>query len=225
VRKISAIRIVTRLRFEENSCYKKRMVTKNQTLQAIAALKAGDLPKAVGVAAKAVEIDLPLVKEALQTGFALGQASHKGETPSADAIGFLRFLAAAPVAAEGFRSLRAGLGISQAEIARMCGVSRAVVSDWERGKASLPPAAVHALLGLTMARLDSVERPPLLGRDIARIRKAIGMRQTDFAAALGVSEIAVRKWEQYSDKPLAASTVRRIQPRLDELEARASAAS
>jgi DNA-binding transcriptional regulator YiaG len=64
-----------------------------------------------------------------------------------------------------------------------------------------------------------------MGRDIARIRKALGMTQTEFAAALGVSEIAIRKWEQLSDKPLAASTVRRIQPRLDELEARASAAS
>jgi DNA-binding transcriptional regulator YiaG len=46
-----------------------------------------------------------------------------------------------PVAADGFRTLRESLGISQAEIAEMCGVSRAVVSDWERGKASLPPAA------------------------------------------------------------------------------------
>lgn len=205
-------------------CYKRRMVRKRQTLDAIAALKSGDLSKAVGAAAKAVEVGLPLVKEALQAGFALGQASHKGETPSPGAIGFLRFLAAAPVAAEGFRSLREGLGISQAEIARMCGVSRAVVSDWERGKASLPPAAVHALLRLTAARLDRAERPPVLGCDIAKIRKALGMRQTDLATALGVSEIAVRKWEQRSDRPLAASTVRRIQPRLDELEARASAA-
>jgi DNA-binding transcriptional regulator YiaG len=107
----------------------------------------------------------------------------------------------------------------------MCGVSRAVVSDWERGKASLPPAAVHALQGLVAARLDRGERAPLLGRDIARIRKALGMTQADFATALGVSEIAVRKWEQRGDEPLAASTVRRIQPKLDELEAQASPSS
>ena len=201
------------------------MVTKRQTVDAIAALEAGDLSKAVTVAAKGVEVDLPLVMEALQTGFALGQASNKGETPPPEAMGFLRFLTAVPGAAEGFRSLREGLGVSQAEIAQMCGVSRAVVSDCERGKASLPPAAVHALWGLAVACLDRVERAPLLGRDIARIRKALGMRQTDLAAALGVSEIAVRKWEQRGDKPLAASTVRRIQPRLDELEARASAPS
>jgi DNA-binding transcriptional regulator YiaG len=201
------------------------MVKKRQTVDALAALKAGDLSKAVGVAAKAIEGGLPLVMEALQTGFALGQASNKGETPPPEAVGFLRFLAAAPGAAEGFQSLREGLGISQAEIAKMCGVSRAVVSDWERGKASLPAAAVHALRGLAVARLDRGERAQIMGRDIARIRKALGMTQTDFADALGVSEIAIRKWERCGDKPLAASTVRRIQPRLDELEARASAAS
>ena len=61
-------------------------------------------------------------------------------------------------------------------------------------------------------------------RDIANLRKALGMRQSDLAAFLGVSEIAVRKWEQHSDKPLAPSTVRRIQPQLDELRARVSAA-
>lgn len=201
------------------------MVIKRQARDAVAALKAGDLPKAVRAAAKAVEGKLPLVQEALQAGFALGQATNKGQTPPPEATGFLRFLAAVPVAAEGFRSLREGLGISQAEIAELCGVSRAAVSDWERGKASLPPAAIHALLGLTVAGLDRVERAPLLGSDIARIREALGMRQSDLAAALGVSEIAVRKWEQYSDKALAASTVRRIQPRLDELEARASGSS
>jgi DNA-binding transcriptional regulator YiaG len=198
------------------------MVTKRQAADAIAALEAGDLSKAVRIAAKAVGGALPLVREALQTGFALGQASKKGETPPPEAMGFLRFLAAAPGAAEGFRSLRESLGISQTEIAEMCGVSRAVVSDWERGKASLPPAAVHALQGLAAGRLDRAEPPPLMGRDVARIRKALGMTQTDFAAALGVSEIAVRKWEQRGDEPLAASTVRRIQPKLDELEARAS---
>ena len=210
---------------KKGSCYKKRMVTKLQTVDAIAALEAGDLSKAVRIAAKAVQGGLPFVMEALQTGFALGQASNKGETPPPEAVGFLRFLAAAPGAAEGFRSLREGLGISQAEIAEICGVSRAVVSDWERGKASLPAEAVRALQGLAVGRLDRGERAQLMGRDIARIRKALGMTQTDFAAALGVSEIAIRKWEQLSDKPLAASTVRRIQPRLDELEARASAAS
>jgi DNA-binding transcriptional regulator YiaG len=161
----------------------------------------------------------------LQTGFALGQASEKGGSLPADAMGLFRFLAEAPVAAEGFRTLREGLGISQAEIAEICGVSRALVSDWERGKVSLPPAAIQALLGLTVARLTRAAPVPLLGRDIAKIRKALGMRQTDFAAALGVSEIAIRKWEKSADQPLAASTVRRIQPRLDELQGRASAAS
>jgi DNA-binding transcriptional regulator YiaG len=181
--------------------------------------------RAVRAVAEAKAGGLPLVVEALPAGFALGQASNKGENPPPEAMGFLRFLAAAPGAAEGFRSLREGLGISQAEIADSCGVSRAVVSDWERGKASLPAAAVDALREFAVARLDRGERAQIMGRDIARIRKALEMTQTDFADALGVSEIAIRKWEQRGDEPLAASTVRRIQPKLDELETRASARS
>jgi DNA-binding transcriptional regulator YiaG len=198
------------------------MVTKRQINDAVSALDAGDLSKAVSLTAKAAEEGLPLVKEAMEAAFALGRASGTGEPPPPEAMGFLRFMAAAPVAAEGFRTLRAGLGISQAEIAEMCGVSRAVVSDWERGKASLPPAAVQALLGLAAARFDRPEPAPLCGRDIANIRKSLGIRQIDLAAELGVSEIAVRKWEQRGDQPLAPSTVRRIRPRLDELRARAS---
>lgn len=200
------------------------MVQNRQTREAIAAVKSGDLPNAVRVAAEAVEEGLPLVKEALQAGFALGLAARDKGAPPPDAMGFLRFLAAAPVAAEGFRTLRESLGVSQAEIAEACGVSRAVVSDWEREKASLPPAAVQALLALSLARFDQVEPAPLFGRDIVKLRKALGMRQTDLAAALSVSEIAIRKWEQQKDKPLTPSTVRRIQSTFDELQARASAA-
>jgi DNA-binding transcriptional regulator YiaG len=202
------------------------MVTK-RARNAISALASGDLPKALELATKGLE-DGPylLAKEVWEMALALGRATTEGGSPlPPKAMGFLRFFAAAPVAPEGFRTLRKGLGISQAEIAEVCGASRAVVSDWERGKASLPPMAIQALMGLTLARLDRAEPPlQLFGRDIARIRKALGMRQTDLAAALGVSAIAVRKWEKRADQPLAPSTVRRIQPRLDELQARVSAA-
>jgi DNA-binding transcriptional regulator YiaG len=204
-------------------CYNGRMATKRQTRDAISALESGNISEAVRLAAEAVEGGAPLLKEALEAGFALGQASLKGEAPPPDAMGFLRFVAAAPVGAEGFQSLRKSLGISQAEIAKVCGVSRAVVSDWERSKASLPPAAVHALMGLTVARLEQAEPPPLSGNDIAQFRKALGMRQADLAAAFGVSEIAIRKWERLGDRSLAPSTVRRIQPKLDELRTRVSA--
>lgn len=215
--------VSARLVFVCQSVLQLRMVTKRQTRDAASALESGDLSKAIKLVAEAVEDDLPLVKEALEAAFALGQASEKGETPPADAMGFLRFLAAAPVAAEGFQTLRESLGISQAEVAEICDVSRAVVSDWERGKASLPPAAIQALMGLTLARLSQVEPVLPSGSDIARLRKALGMRQIDLAGELGVSEIAVRKWERRGDQPLAPSTVRRIRPRLDELQARVSA--
>jgi DNA-binding transcriptional regulator YiaG len=201
------------------------MVTKRRTLNTLSALKSGDLSEALSFAAEAAEGRLPLVKEAIEAAFALGQASGKGDPPPPEAMGFLRFMAAEPVAAEGFQSLRKGLGISQAEIAELCGVSRAVVSDWERGKASLPPAAIQALFGLALVRFNQAEPAPLCGHDIARLRKALGIRQIDLAAELGVSEIAVRKWEHLGDQPLAPSTVRRIQSRLDELKARVPAAS
>src|SRR5215472_5295495 len=172
------------------------MVSKRQTRDALTALNSGDLAEAIRIAAEAAEGGLPLVKEAMQAAFALGQADSKGEPPPPEAMGFLRFMVAEPAATEGFRTLRKGLGISQAEIAEACGVSRAVVSDWERGKAPLPPAAIEALFGLVLTRFIRAEPPPLCGRDIARLRKALGMRQADLAADLGVSEIAVRKWEQ-----------------------------
>jgi DNA-binding transcriptional regulator YiaG len=209
--------------FVTKSLLQRRMVTKRQVLKAASALESGNLSEAIKLAADAVEGGLPLVKEALEAAFAAGQASARGEAPPPEAMGFLRFLTAAPVAAEGFRTLRESLGISQAEVAEICDVSRAVVSDWERGKASLPPAAIQALMGLTMARLNQAVPTQLTGRDIERIRKLLGMRQTDLATELGVSEIAVRKWERRRDQPLAPSTVRRIQPRLEELQARVSA--
>jgi hypothetical protein len=53
------------------------MVTKRQTLDAIAALQAGDLPKAVRAIAKAKAGGLPLVVEALRAGFALGKQATK----------------------------------------------------------------------------------------------------------------------------------------------------
>jgi DNA-binding transcriptional regulator YiaG len=201
------------------------MVTKPSIQDAIAALEAGDLSKLIKLVANGIELDLPFVMEALQAGIAVGQASNKCAALPPEVVGFLRFVAARPGAAEGFRTLRESLGISQAEIAEICGVSRAVVSDWEREKASLPPAAIQALQALAVARMDRMKQPPLLGRDITRIRKALGMKQADMAAALSVSEVAIRKWEHHSDKPLAASTVRRIQPQLDKLEAQASATS
>jgi DNA-binding transcriptional regulator YiaG len=197
------------------------MVTKRQINKAVSGLASGDLSEAIKLAAKAIEDDHPLATRALEAGFALGRASDKKSAP-ADAMEFVSLLAGGAAAAEGFRALREGLGISQAEIAKICRVSRAVVSDWERGRASLPPTAILCLFALISARSEPA---PLCGRDIARLRKALGIRQIDLAAELGVSEISVRKWERRGDQPLAPSTVRRIQPQLDELRARVSAES
>lgn len=194
-------------------------------MSALSLLASGKLSEAIEAVARASEGGgdplHKLLGEALRAGFALAQANtNKDEPPPAEAMGLLRLLATAPVAAEGFRTVRESFGITQAEVAALCGVSSDAVSDWERGKASLPPAALDALLSLTVARVNHAA-PPLSGNDLKRLRKMHGMRQVDFAAALGVSEPAIKKWEQHGDRPLAPATARRIRPRLDELQASA----
>lgn len=198
------------------------MTPTDRALSALSLLASGKVSEAIEAAAKASTGDDPLHKllgDALKAGFALGRAGDNAEPPPAEAMGILRLLAAGPV--EGFRTMRETFGITQAEVAELCGVSSDAVSTWECGKVSLPPAAVDALLSLMVAHLDPTAAP-LFGRDLRRLRKACGMRQSDFAEALGVSEPAIKKWERHGDRPLTPSTVRRIRQRYDELRAEAA---
>lgn len=200
------------------------MTPTDRALAALSLLSSGKVSEAIEAASKIPTGGDPLHKllgDALKAGVALAQAGANADPPPAEAMGILRLLAVAPVAAEGFRTMRESFGITQAEVAELCGVSSDAVSTWECGKVSLPPAAVDALLSLTVAHLDPVAAP-LFGRDLSRLRKMCGMRQADFAAALGVSEPAIKKWERHGDQPLTPSTVRRIRQRYDELHAEAA---
>src|SRR5205823_6710423 len=105
------------------------------------------------------------------------------------------------------------------ELARVGGFSQGAVTDWERGKAPLPEAALRALLKLSQSR--PLQTKPLTGADLRKIRTDRKMRQADFAAKLGVSEIALRRWEHRGTQALSSSTMRRIALHLDELEASA----
>jgi DNA-binding transcriptional regulator YiaG len=202
------------------------MTPMDRALSALSLLASGKVSEAIEAAAQVSTGD-PLHKllgDALKAGFALAQAGANSEPPPAEAMGIFRLLAAAPVAAEGFRTIRESFGITQAEVAEVCGVSSDAVSTWECGKVSLPPAAVDALQRLMVAHLDPMAAP-LFGRDLRRLRKMCGMRQADFAAALGVSEPAIKKWEQHGDRPLTPSTVRRIRQRYNALQAEAAKAA
>jgi DNA-binding transcriptional regulator YiaG len=187
------------------------MTDARKTRSAIPALRSGDAATAIEIASKALEgleNGPPLVKEALEAGIALARAEARGEPPPADTLSFLRFLAAAPVAPEGFRRLRQQFGISQAAIGDLCGVTSQSVGKWESGAVSLPPAAVRALLNLAMKRPDPV--PALTGRDIVAIRRALGDSQAAFAKRIGVSVPAVQLWEYRGLRPIPDTATRRV---------------
>lgn len=69
-----------------------------------------------------------------------------------------------------FRALRRQLGLSQDRISSACGIPQATVSDWERGHARIPRAAVPGLstaFGISEADLMRKLAPgePCAGRD------------------------------------------------------------
>jgi DNA-binding transcriptional regulator YiaG len=48
----------------------------------------------------------------------------------------------------GLRAVRARLGLSQAQLAAVCGVQRLTVAQWEQGRRGVPAAALNVLAGL-----------------------------------------------------------------------------
>lgn len=58
-------------------------------------------------------------------------------------------------AGRAYRERRKAAGVSQAEVAAALGLSRGIVGEWERGKASLPP---DADAGISLAQQAKRER-------------------------------------------------------------------
>src|SRR5262249_4706282 len=115
-----------------------------------------------------------------------GRAQETGAPVISDETkGLLALLAAAPVAAPSFRMLREGGGITQQEIAEKCRVTSSTVSRWEAGTTPLPEEALLELFKVLVSR--AAPPPPFTGAYVARLRRALRMRQVDFAAVLGVS--------------------------------------
>jgi DNA-binding transcriptional regulator YiaG len=188
---------------------------------------AGALDTLMELLAHANAPQFVLVRETFALARMIFAADQHGEKTSPEALGaidLLQQLAKAPVAAEGFRMLRESFGITQREIGERCGVHGHTVQSWECGKAELPPEAIVALLRLAVEHLY-VAAEPLSGTDLRKLRRLLKLSQRQFAKQLGVSTIALAKWEAAGSKPLMPATVRRIRPRVNELRASAPAAA
>jgi len=163
-----------------------------------------------------------LAQQVFAAGFALGGAGNQDFPPQAQNV--LTLLAGKPVAGEAFRTMREELGISQTDIGKLCGVTHAAVSEWERGETPMPGSAIRAMVTLITKKTPSLEEV-ISGADLRALRKKLGMQQKELALELGVSVSAIEKWEGNASKPLAEATVQRIRPELDKLRARAAAAA
>jgi DNA-binding transcriptional regulator YiaG len=176
-----------------------------QVLSVLTAILAGNLSPAVDAVERA-DPQLPL-GEAFKAGIEFAKARTSGEALPSEAKLLLTALAAAPVARQCFTLLREGLGISQQEIAEKCGVSVSTVSHWETDT-PLPDTAIVALLDVLASRANPP--PAFTGADVARFRRGMGMRQADFAAAVGVSLSTVKYWEKRRASPIPIVAARRV---------------
>jgi len=168
-----------------------------------------------------------LLREALEAGAALKHAEIQNEPAPSHALDFAKFMADSPAAPEGFRTLRKELGISQADVGELCGVTHSTVSEWERGVVPMPPEALKALMTLTARKLLPEPKNPedvISGADMRALRKKLGMSQKDLAETLHVSLSTVEKWEREPNAPLTNAMVGRVRPQFDVLRARAEAA-
>lgn len=198
---------------------------------ALDALASGDFKKALEEALSILSsagIPIALVQQVATASFALGRADAENQSVQPQAIDFLEVIASEPMAPEAFKTLRKSLRISQTNVGKLCGVTHAAVSDWERGIAPMPAQALHALMILknkNLKKLPEELEEIITGNDLRALRKDLGIRQKDLAAELGVSLPAIEKWEWLASKPLAPKTVRRIRQQLDALRARAAEAT
>ena len=177
----------------------------SQLLSVLSNVLAGNLSPAVD-AVEHSDPQLPL-GQAFKAGVEFAKARANGEALPDEAKLLLTALAAAPVARQCFTLLREGLGITQQEIAEKCGVGVSTVSHWETDT-PLPEAAIVVLLDILASRANP---PPVFtGADIARFRRGMGMRQTDLAAAVGVSLPTVKYWEKHGASPIPVVAARRV---------------
>jgi DNA-binding transcriptional regulator YiaG len=155
-------------------------------------------------------------------------------TSAADGVGYVPFLALAhlrltyprPNCVRGpaetigahVRDRRLELGMTQRQAARQIGFSRDGLAKWEKGSCDPSPALMPAVI----AFLGYNPEPPAstFAALILRTRRALGLNQPAFAAALGVPANTMRLWER--GKTLPCNQRRElVEGRVDELLSRA----
>ena len=200
------------------------MTTPNTVNQIIDALQAGHLPDAIRRSREALEPFGTLLADVFAAGIALGAAQEaaqgqeqKLEVPP-EAQDVLRFLATAPVAAEGFRMLRERMGITREAIAKTMGAHANTVADYESGKCALPAEAIYALVKLAGGKIETARayEQNLTGEGVRTIRKSLGLSQEKFAATFGIPLATLSQWERFSARSLPSKARQRVFAALDE---------
>jgi transcriptional regulator with XRE-family HTH domain len=89
------------------------------------------------------------------------------------------------------RAQRTARQLTQQELAEQLGLTQGAVGLWERG--AVPPLRVGEVLDL-LEQIAPVDR--LTGEELRRRRQQLGLRQQDLADRLGLSQVAITRWER-----------------------------
>ena len=150
-----------------------------------AALTAGEFDRAFALKEQAEAIEPRLNRKARQMGF---------ETPK-DIPALMPLLRRKDAAGPVLRDLRQSLGLTQSQVAEICGVSQKAVAQWEVGRNPVSQAAVEKLVHWMSAKGTSelTAGPPPAA--LLKLRKALGFTQATLAAKLDLREAVVRRAE------------------------------
>jgi transcriptional regulator with XRE-family HTH domain len=142
----------------------------------------------------------PSFAETFRDGLLAGATlSQGGITPAVDSL--LSQMAKAPVAAEGIKTIRTAIGLTQAQLGeKLGGYDRTSVSKWESGSLPMPNKALARFVALLAERgiedPETVPVPPRIsGRGLRQLRQLMGLTPEEFGAKIGVSPITVRLYE------------------------------
>jgi len=119
------------------------------------------------------------------------------------------------MSADDVKALRQKIGLTQAELAQLLGVSTAAVTSWESGRTSpardkrrglaeirqLSRSEVLARLGRSEELATVEAKGGISPEEIRALRKQAGLSQAQLAARLGVSVNSVSNWETGNTAP------------------------